>query len=69
MPLTVREARERAGLSRADVAHAMGMPEPTYRKYERNPELLPLHKSVALARVLGVPFMDLRLQNTDEVAP
>jgi len=44
----------------------MGVSEPTYRKYERKPELLPLHKSVILARVLGVPFMDLQLSDADE---
>ena len=61
MPLTVKEARERKGLSQVDTARAIGISEPTYRKYERNPQRMSIQTALALATVLGVEFMDLQL--------
>ena len=66
MGLTVKEAREQAGFSQVDAGRSIGVSEPTYRKYERNPELMPLFQAVSLARVFGVAFMDLYLCAMDE---
>lgn len=63
--LTVREARERRGLSQVETAHRLGVSEPTYRKYERNSELMSLKMAYKLADVLGLEWTDLALYDPD----
>ena len=59
---SVKEAREGAGLSQVEVAHALGISEPTYRKYERHPDRMSLRTAVMLAKVLRLKsFMALKL--------
>ena len=62
MALTVKEARERKGFSQVDAGRAVGISEPTYRKYEREPWLMSIQTATELARVLEVEFVDLKLE-------
>lgn len=59
--ISVKEARGRAGLSQVQVAVALGISEPTYRRYEREPGLMSLRLTFKLADVLGVPYHALAL--------
>jgi len=59
--LSVKAAREKCGLSQVELAHRLGVSEPTYRRYERSPEVMSLQTARRLADVLGVEFTDLAL--------
>lgn len=58
---TIKQAREAAGLSQIRAAVALGVSEPTYRKYEQDPEVMSLRMAHRLAGILGVQFDDLAL--------
>ena len=64
--MTVIQARERAGLPQIVAAVRLGVSEPTYRKYEQNPELMSIRTAHKLATVLGVKFDDLALYDDAE---
>ena len=53
------ELRKAAGLSQAQLAKALGMPQRTLSYYEREASDVPANMLADLARVLGVPVTDL----------
>lgn len=69
MRLSVKEARDRLEWSQVTAARKLGVSEPTYRKYEQQPEEMRLKTAVALARVLRVKFTDLKLYDEDSTDP
>jgi transcriptional regulator with XRE-family HTH domain len=58
-PAKLREARERAGLSREQVAIALGKSFHTIQAYEIRPIIPPGNVLVALAGLYGVTVEDL----------
>lgn len=63
--ISVRAARERAGLSQVQLAVRLSVSEPTYRKYEQHPDLMSLRTARRLTEILGVGFSDLALYETE----
>ena len=61
MPVTlrVREAREAAGLTQADLADAAGIPLRTLSAYERGQIVPPVDRARAIAVALGTTLDDL----------
>lgn len=63
--MSLRRARERAGLSQEDVAYRAGVGRHTYQRYEKgesrpgNPINLSFRTLLAIAQVLDTPLQDL----------
>lgn len=54
MASTLQELRKEAGYKTAkDLAEAMGIPAPTYARYEQNPEKIPIKPAWSIADFLG----------------
>jgi len=51
--------RQERGLTQADIAEVLGMPESSYARYERNETQIDYTKLVAFAEKLNVPVYDL----------
>jgi len=52
--MDLREARQAAGLTQAEVADHLGISRPTYIKMEKRPEEVTISDAITLADLFGV---------------
>jgi len=55
----IAKAREARGLSQEQAAVAFGISSPTWRKYERTPEVMPIRTAARLANFLGITLDEI----------
>lgn len=57
--LTIKEARERKGISKKAVCRELSMTYPTYTKYEADPKQMKVEDAFKLCDFLNVSFDDI----------
>ena len=57
--MTIRAARQLAGLSQIEMAERLGICRHTYLKYEKNPEVIPVGCAKRIAKETGQKVDDL----------
>lgn len=65
--LTIGHARERVGLSLADVSDRTGIPEQTLRSYERGTYHPQVQRLMALAQVFNMTTFDLLIDTSEYI--
>ena len=59
MAISIKGWRSERNLSQRYMAKALGISIPTYEKWERNPELIPIGKCERMAEIFGVDLGDI----------
>ena len=59
MQFTIKQARNHAGLTQADMAERLGVDRSTYIKIEKDPERVTLGQIRGIARETGIPVEDI----------
>lgn len=57
----IKEAREAAGYTQTEMCAALGISRPTYIKYEKNPENMPLWMAEKLCSIVRCKMDDIFL--------
>ncbi|MDD2952515.1 MAG: helix-turn-helix transcriptional regulator [Parabacteroides sp.] len=60
-PITLEELRKLTGLSVADFSKEIGIPETTYRRYEREPKKMEVGKLIEISDKFGVPIEKIKV--------
>jgi transcriptional regulator with XRE-family HTH domain len=51
--MTLREAREKRGITKAAVCSAIGVSRPTYDRYEENPDSMTVEQAKKICEFMG----------------
>lgn len=60
-PVTLEELRKLTGLSVAEFARSIDVPESTYRRYEKEPGKMEVGKLVEISDRFGVPIEKIKI--------
>ena len=61
MQYSLKELRARINLTQADVAKIVGVSEPTYCNWEKNPEIIKLKNAIKLAEIFKVSVSEIKI--------
>lgn len=54
MKFTVKQARQISGKTQYQIANLLGISDPTYRKYEKNPEKMTMETAQKFCKITGI---------------
>lgn len=60
-PITLEELRVLTGLSVSDFAKQIGIPETSYRRYEREPKKMEVGKLIEISEKFGIPLEKIKI--------
>ena len=69
MSFTVRQARAHKGITQEDMAAALGVSLPTYRRYETCPSIMPSGHLDRLSRITNIPIANIVITEDREEEP
>lgn len=63
MGFSVKQARQYAGYTQADIAHKMGISRDTYRRLEANPEKTTIELAKKFSSIVGIDIDQIFFAN------